>query len=99
MILYHSAGSRGFRALWTLEELGADYELRLLPFPPRKREPSFIEVNPLGTVPTLVDGDLTMTESVAITQYVCSRSGANALLIENGEPDYGEVARQIWTGC
>ena len=89
MILYHSVGSRGLRALWTLEELGLDCELKLLPFPPRKQEPSFMDVNALGTVPTLVDGELVMTESVAITQYLCTRAAGTPLLVDGGEPDHG----------
>ena len=33
--LYHCEGARSFRPLWTLEELGVPYELKMLPFPPR----------------------------------------------------------------
>lgn len=33
--LYHCMNARSFRPLWTMEELGLDYELKLLPFPPR----------------------------------------------------------------
>ena len=34
-----------------------------------------MEINPLGTTPTLVDGDLKMTESAAIIHYLATRYG------------------------
>lgn len=68
MKLYTCAGARGLRATWTLDELGVDYELEALPFPSRKLVPWYREVNPLGTVPGVVDGELVMTESSAIAQ-------------------------------
>ncbi len=54
--LWHCRDARSFRALWALEELGLPYELVLLPFPPRWLEPSFLELNPLGTIPFFTDG-------------------------------------------
>jgi glutathione S-transferase len=54
--LYHCAGTRSFRALWALEEMGLAYRLHLLPFPPRLLRPDFLALNPLGTVPLLIDG-------------------------------------------
>ena len=35
MKLWHCAGARSLRPLWALEEMGLDYELEVLPFPPR----------------------------------------------------------------
>lgn len=60
--LWHCADARSFRALWTLEEMELPYRLHLLPFPPRLRQPEYLEQNPLGTIPLLVDGDTRMTE-------------------------------------
>ena len=65
--LYHCPGTRSFRALWALEELQLNYKLHVLAFPPRGRQPDFLDKNPLGTVPLLIDGDTRMTESSAIT--------------------------------
>lgn len=89
LTLYHCADARSFRCLWALEELGLSYELRLLPFPPRRLEPDYLEVNPLGTVPLLVDGDVRLTESAAIAQYLATKAGPTPLSVEPGEPDYG----------
>lgn len=87
--LYHCADARSFRALWALEELGLPYELKLLPFPPRMRQPEYLEVNPLGTIPFLVDGDTRMSESAAIAQYLATRDGPTPLSVQPGEASYG----------
>lgn len=87
-ILYTCARSRGLRATWAAEEAGVDIDLKVLPFPPRYLAPEYLEINPLGTVPLLVDGDAQMTESCAIAHYLATRSGASELAISPGEPDY-----------
>ncbi|KWV93487.1 glutathione S-transferase family protein [Erythrobacter sp. YT30] len=86
--LYTCARSRGLRATWAAEEAGVDVDLKVLPFPPRYLAPEYLEINPLGTVPLLVDGDAQMTESCAIAHYLATRSGASELAISPGEPDY-----------
>ena len=87
--LYHCVDARSFRPLWALEELGLSYELVVMPFPPRYRAKEFMAINPLGTIPALVDGDVLMTESAAIVQYLATREGPTALSVEPGDPAYG----------
>jgi glutathione S-transferase len=89
-ILYTCARSRGLRATWAAEEAGADIDLRILPFPPRYLAPEYMAVNPLGTVPMLVDGETQLTESCAIAHYLATRGGYTSLAIAPGERDYGE---------
>src|SRR6195952_5321649 len=79
IILYHCAAARSFRPLWTLEELGLPYDLRMLPFPPRVLAREYLALNPLGTIPLLVDGNTRMTESAAISQYLVTRYGPTPL--------------------
>lgn len=86
--LYHAADTRSFRALWALEEVGAAYDLHLLPFPPRVKAPEYLEINPLGTVPLLIDGSARMVESVAICQYLAARHPECNLAVVPGSPDY-----------
>jgi glutathione S-transferase len=86
--LYHCVNARSFRALWALEELGLPYRLHLLPFPPRLRQPDYLEQNPLGTIPLLIDGEVRMTESAAILQYLATRYGPTPLTVDVHEPDY-----------
>ena len=88
MILYHCSNARSMRPLWTLEEMGLDYELKKLPFPPRYLAKEFLQVNPLGTVPCLVDGDVNMTESAGICQYLVDRYGPTPLAVMSDEADY-----------
>jgi len=86
--LYHCPDARSFRALWALEEMGLPYRLHLLPFPPRVLQPEFLDLNPLGTVPLLIDGDVRMTESAAIPHYLARRYGPTPLAVGLDEPDY-----------
>lgn len=87
--LHHCVSARSFRPLWTLEELGLPYELRMLSFPPRVHARGYLQENPLGTIPLLVDGDTRMTESAAICQYLCARHAPTPLQLEPGEADFG----------
>ena len=75
MKLWHCRDARSFRVLWALEELGLPYELVLLPFPPRWMQPDFLAINPLGTIPFFTDGDVRMTESAGICQYLAEKAG------------------------
>lgn len=86
--LYHCHNARSFRALWALEEMGLAYKLHILPFPPRIFQPDYLELNPLGTIPLLIDGDVRMTESAAIPQYLAARYGPTPLAVGVDEPDF-----------
>ncbi len=87
--LYHCKGARSLRPLWTLEEMGLAYDLEVMEFPPRFRRENYLEVNPLGTVPAFVDGDFTLTESVAICQYLVDCHGPSPLGLTPRDKDYG----------
>jgi glutathione S-transferase len=73
LTLYHCADARSFRPLWTLEELGLTYQLRMLPFPPRLKAREYLDINPLGTIPALIDDGARMTESAAMIHYLSTR--------------------------
>jgi len=88
--LYHCMGARSLRPLWTIEEMGLDCDLEVMPFPPRATYPGYLDINPLGTVPTFVDEDLTMTESSGICQYLVDRYGPTDLAVRPDESAYGE---------
>ena len=89
MKLWHCAGSRSLRPLWTLEEMGLDYDLEVLPFPPRVFQKDYLQVNALGTVPYFVDGEVEMTESSAICQYLVDRYQRFELGLRPDHPEYG----------
>jgi glutathione S-transferase len=98
LTLYHCSSARSFRPLWALEELGLPYELKMLPFPPRVLAPDYLAVNPLGTIPTLFDGGMRMTESAAICQYLVTRYGPTQLAIDPQEEDYGPYLNWLHFG-
>ncbi|NLF54655.1 MAG: glutathione S-transferase family protein [Thauera phenolivorans] len=87
--LYHCINARSFRVLWMLEELGLPYTLEVLPFPPRSQRETYLEVNPLGTIPTFFDDGMRMTESAAICQYLAARHSPRALDVAADEADFG----------
>ncbi len=96
--LFHCFNARSFRPLWALEALGLDYELKMLPFPPRVRAREYLQVNPLGTIPAFIDGETRMTESAAICQYLADRHDPGGLGVRPDEPDYGAYLNWLHFG-
>lgn len=98
--LYHCKGARSLRPLWALEELGLDYELHNLPFPPRVFQKEYLAINPLGTVPCFFDGDIRMTESSAICQYLVEKfgraQGKESLGLTIADHDYGTYLNWLY---
>ncbi len=68
--IYHVPNSRSLRVVWLMEELGEAYEVERVAFPP---DAAFRAVNPTGSIPAIVDGDIVMGESLAILQYLTGR--------------------------
>ena len=87
--LYHCHAARSFRPLWMLEEIGLPYELKMLPFPPRVFAKDYLALNPLGTIPLMIDGETRMTESSGICHYLGTRYGPTPLIVGLDEPAYG----------
>jgi glutathione S-transferase len=87
--LYHCNAARSFRPLWMLEELGLAYDLKMLPFPPRVFAKDYLAINPLGTIPYMIDGDTRMSESSGICHYLGTRYGPTPLVVNVEEPAYG----------
>lgn len=96
--LYHCSDARSFRPLWTLEELGLDYQLQMLPFPPRVLAKDYLKINPLGTIPTLVDDGVRMTESAAMIEYLIARHGQARVGVEPEGRDYGAYLNWLHHG-
>lgn len=71
MKVYFAPASRAVRTVWLLEEIGLDYELERFELGQKEmRAPEYTKINPNGRVPTLIDGDVTLSESTAIAQYL-----------------------------
>ena len=79
--LYEFGPTRSIRARWTLQELGVDFEpIRVNLIDGEHQRPEFLKINPAGKIPVLVDGDLVLTESVAIVLYLGEKYSAKGLL-------------------
>ncbi len=78
IVVHHLDHSRSQRALWLLEELGLDYEIRHYARDPETMlaPASLMAVHPLGKSPVIVDGDKTLAESGAILEYLVETYGA-----------------------
>jgi len=72
--IYGPAASRASRALWMAHELGIPFEHIPIEMKDLKG-PDYLKVNPNGKVPTLVDGDFKLFESMAINLYLAAKHG------------------------
>lgn len=71
MTLYYNPQSRAVIARWMLDECGAEYEIVTIDLQAREHKtPRFLEINPSGKLPALVDGDAKLFENAAICLYL-----------------------------
>jgi glutathione S-transferase len=68
--------------------MGVSYESEMMPFPPRFLHKEYMDVNILGTIPYLIDGEVEMTESVAMCQYLVEKYGPTDLKVNSDEADF-----------
>jgi glutathione S-transferase len=74
--LYGGARSRASIVKWYLEEIAVPYEFVLLDMQAGAHlQPEFLEINPIGKVPAIVDGDFKLWESGAILLYLAQKYG------------------------
>ena len=75
MKLYWAPQTRASRAVWMREEAEVDYSIETIDIraPERADSAEFRAASPMGKVPALVDGDVSMSESAAICIYVADR--------------------------
>jgi glutathione S-transferase len=74
MRLFEFGPTRSIRVRWTLQELGVDFEAVTVNLVAGEhRSPAFLKINPAGRVPVLVDGELVLTESIAIVLYLAEK--------------------------
>ncbi|SDU08525.1 Glutathione S-transferase [Pseudomonas pohangensis] len=90
LILFHTPSSRSLRPLWLLEEMGLDFELKTMTYDPEYfASDAYREINPMGKVPALYDGDHLILESTVILQYILAKHDPSPLSVEPEEPDFG----------
>lgn len=92
MIRLHAIpGSRSFRVLWLLEEMGItpDEIINYAITDGSLQTDAFRDVNPAGRVPALEIDGMTLIESGAITQYLLETRPDHGLAPEIGAPNRG----------
>jgi glutathione S-transferase len=95
MKLYEFAPTRSIRARRTLQELGVGFEpVTINLVTGENRSPAFLAINPAGKVPVLVDGDVVLTESIAIVLYLAEKYPEGAL-IPTDEPERAQLMRWL----
>ena len=80
--LWGAGTSRTIRPIWVAEELGLNYSLK--PIGPRTGETqteSYTRINPKQKIPALQDGNLELSESVAICRYLVNRYGSTSTIL------------------
>jgi glutathione S-transferase len=76
--------------------MGIDYDIEMLPFPPRFLKREYLDLNVLGTVPFFSDGDTEMTESTAICHYLVERYAQDDFGVATDHPEYGDYLNWLY---
>jgi glutathione S-transferase len=89
IVVHHLNNSRSQRVLWLLEELKVPYDIKRYQRDAKTMlaPPELLAVHPLGKSPVITDGDLTIAESGAITEYLVERYGNGKLIPAPGTPE------------
>ena len=89
IVVHHLNNSRSQRVLWLLEELGVEYQVQRYERDAKTMlaPVSLRQVHPLGKSPVITDGELTITESGAIVEYLAGRYGEGRLVPAAGKPE------------
>lgn len=94
LTLHYHPYSRAAGTIWALEEAGVPYELKVVDIMKgAQKQPEFLAINPMGKLPTLVDGDVVVTESAAIALYLADRYAAGRLAPALDDPRRGTYLR------
>lgn len=89
--LWGAYTARTFRPVWVAEELGVPY--KLYPLAPRGgqlQKPAYVKLNPKQKIPFMRDGDLEVSESLAISRYLISAYGNDELYTPSDPVEYAK---------
>ena len=104
MKIYGYSTSRSMRAVWAAEEAGLDFEYIEVQMGSDEqngsRSKEYLAINPQGKVPSMVDGEVTITESGAIVNYIASKAADSNLIPADGtalRARYDEICYFVFT--
>jgi glutathione S-transferase len=87
LTVHHLAHSQSERIVWLCEELGLPYQLVRYDRDSSGGAPAaYKALSPFGTAPIIDDGDLVLSESGAIVEYIARRHGEARLLLGPEHP-------------
>ncbi len=92
-VIYGISASRAFRSIWAIEEVGVEYEHVPTSFRGDAQTPEYLDINPNGRIPALVDGDLKLCESMAINLYLARKYGGGLMPADAA----GEAQANQWS--
>ncbi len=93
--LFGGAKSRAIRSLWAIEEAGVAYEHISINSLKEMRSPAFLDINPNGRIPALLDGNTAIFESMCINLYLAERY-APALLTGDADVRLKTMQWSFW---
>ena len=95
--IHHFPATRGFRVIWLCEELDVPYEIVPVDFSRTYRASAeWRSMNPVGKVPVMTAGGLTMFESGAMVQHVLDRHGGGRLEPKRGTREHALYLQWSW---
>ncbi len=86
--IYHIEERRSERVVWLMEELGLPYQLEFVSGDLMASIQKIREQHPIGSSPTMRDGDIVLVESGAILEYIMNRYGGGRMSVPPTSPDY-----------
>jgi glutathione S-transferase len=96
IVFYHAPNSRSGGTFSLLEELHADYELRLVNLKAgESRQPDYRAINPMGKVPAIQHGDVLITEQPAVFMYLADLYAEAGLAPAIDDPLRGAYLRWL----
>ncbi len=92
LTLFTTGTTRALPTCMLLEEAGVDYELVVVDIRQKARPTELLAFNTQGRMPALIDGDVTMDQSLAILIYLAEKFG---IFLPRQEPARSEALRLL----
>ena len=94
---YYNPMSRGRIAHWMLEEVQAEYEIKLLNWETKDhKSPEYLKINPMGKIPAIVHKGVVTTETAAICAYLADAFPDAQLAPSINDPKRGAYYRWLF---
>jgi glutathione S-transferase len=99
IVFYTNPMSRGRIARWMLEEIGQPYRTVVLDYGTTMKSPEYLAINPMGKVPAVTHGTVTVTECAAVCAYLADAFPGSGLAPALNDPERGAYLRWMFFGA